>query len=252
MLLQGYDFYELYRRQGCRLQCGASDQWGNIVSGVDLVRRLAGDSVHGLTFPLVLDSQGKKFGKSEKGAVYLDPAMTSPYDFYQFWLNVADADVGRFLRWLTFLPREEIEALETKVGTGERVAQKALAAQLTLRVHGEAALKDVQGAAGALFSKGPGHLTSPAALAAAPGITVPASRFEGEGALLVDLLVEVGACESKSDARRQLAAGAIHVNDQPLGAVGPEARVRASDLLDGKTLVLRRGKKHIFVVRVGA
>src|SRR6185369_2519296 len=172
MLLQAYDFLELFRRHGCRLQAGASDQWGNIVSGVDLIRRITGKAAYGLTMPLVTDSEGKKFGKTEKGAVYLDPELTSPYDFYQFWLNTPDADVARFLRWLTFLPRPEIESLERQVGTGERVAQKALAADLTARVHGRAALDDVLGATSALFSKGG---TGAAALAAAPGITVPAS-----------------------------------------------------------------------------
>src|SRR4029079_10264744 len=148
--------------------------------------------------PLVTDSEGKKFGKTEKGAVYLDPELTSPYDFYQFWLNTPDADVARFLRWLTFLPRPEIETLEGQVGTGERVAQKALAADLTARVHGPEALETVLGATSALFSKC-GGAGATAALAAAPGITVPASRFAGEGALLVDLLAESGACASKSD-----------------------------------------------------
>jgi len=246
MLLQGYDFLELARRHGCTFQCGASDQWGNIVSGVDLVRRIDGKAVQGLTLPLVTDSQGRKYGKTEKGAVYLDPALTSPYDFYQFWFNTADADVGRFLRWLTFLPREEIDALEASPGA-ERHAQRALAAELTRRVHGEAALREAIDAAGALFGGG----SSADALSQAPGITVPASRFDGDGALVVDLLVEVGACNSKSDARRQLAAGAISINDRSLGPVGPEVRARASDLVDGKLLVLQKGKKHKFVVRVG-
>ena len=126
MLLQAYDFLELHRRYGCRLQSGASDQWGNIVSGVDLVRRIEGKTVYGLTTPLLTDASGKKYGKSEKGAVFLDPKLTSPYAFYQFWLNTEDANVGRFLRWLTVRPREEIEAFEASLGA-ERLGQRALA-----------------------------------------------------------------------------------------------------------------------------
>jgi len=215
MLLQAYDFYELHRRHGCRMQVGASDQWGNIVSGVDLVRRLAGETVYGLTSPLLTDSTGKKYGKSEKGAVYLDPALTKPYAFYQFWLNTEDVNVGRFLRWLTVRPREEIEAFEASLGA-ERHGQRALAEDLTRRVHGEAELQRVLRATAALFGGGDlreiGGDILDEALAAAPSITVPRARFDGEGALVVDLLAEVGACPSKSDARRQLGAGGIAVN----------------------------------------
>src|SRR5205823_4784154 len=192
-----------------------SDQWGNIVSGVDLVRRLSGDTVYGLTAPLLTNSEGKKYGKSEKGAVFLDGALTSPFDFYQFWFNSADADVGRFLRWLTVRGREEIEALEASPGA-ERRAQRALAEDLTRRVHGGEALAEVERALAALFGGGDLRAVSGAtldsALGAAPSITVDRARFEGEGALIVDLLAEVGACPSKSDARRQLAAGGVAVN----------------------------------------
>ena len=197
MLLQAYDFLELHKRYGCRLQSGASDQWGNIVSGVDLVRRLSGNTVYGMTAPLLTDAAGKKYGKSESGAVFLDPKLTSPFAFYQFWLNSQDADVGRFLRWLTFRPREEIEAFEASPGA-ERLGQRALAEDLTRRVHGDAELARVLRATEALFGggdlRGIGGDLLDEALAAAPSITVPRSRFEGEGALIVDLLVEVGAC----------------------------------------------------------
>ncbi|HXU63498.1 MAG TPA: tyrosine--tRNA ligase [Polyangia bacterium] len=255
MLLQAYDFYELFKRLDCRLQVGASDQWGNIVSGVDLVRRLAGESVHGLTTPLLTDAEGRKYGKSEKGAVYLDPKLTSPYSFYQFWLNTADADVGRFLRWLTMRPREEIESLEATLGSGARQAQRALAEDLTRRVHGDAELGRVVRASEALFGGGDlrevgGDLLDDA-LGAAPAITVPRARFEGEGALLIDLLAEVGACPSKSDARRQLAAGAVAVNGTPLGTGSEAARLTTSDLIDGRLAVLRRGKRNNYVVRAG-
>jgi tyrosyl-tRNA synthetase len=253
MLLQAYDFHELNRRHGCKMQVGGSDQWGNIVSGVDLVRRLSGDTVYGLTAPLLTDSTGKKYGKSEKGAVFLDASLTSPFDFYQFWFNSADADVGRFLRWLTLLPREEIESLEASLGA-ERRAQRALAEDLTRRVHGAEALAEVERALAALFGGGDLRAVSGAilesALGAAPSITVQRARFEGEGALIVDLLAEVGACPSKSDARRQLASGAIAVNGVPLGNAAAETRLTSRDLLDGRLVVLRRGKRNNYVVRV--
>jgi tyrosyl-tRNA synthetase len=255
MLLQAYDFLELFRRHGCRLQCGASDQWGNIVSGVDLVRRLEGKTVYGLTTPLLTNSEGKKYGKSEKGAVFLDPTLTSPYAFYQFWLNTADADVGRFLRWLTVRGADEIAALEATTGSGARAAQKALAEDLTRRVHGAAELGLVVRASESLFGGGDlraiGGALLDEALAAAPAITVARTRFEGEGALIVDLLAEVGACPSKSDARRQLTSGAISVNGLPLGNAGPDARLTGADLIDGRLVVLRRGKRNNYVVRAG-
>ena len=257
MLLQAYDFVELHRRYGCRLQCGASDQWGNIVSGVDLVRRLAGETVHGFTTPLLTNSEGKKYGKTEKGAVFLDGRLTSPYAFYQFWLNTADADVGRFLRWFTLRPQAEIETLEAgaQQGPATGLAQKALAADLTRQIHGEAELARVLRAAESLFGGGDlravgGDLLDEA-LSAAPSITVGRDRFEGEGALLVDLLVEVGACPSKSDARRQVAAGAIAVNGTPLPAPTAEARLTTGDLIDDRLVILRRGKRNNYVVRVG-
>ena len=253
MLLQAYDFLELFRRHDCRMQCGASDQWGNIVSGVDLVRRLEGKTVYGLTTPLLTNSEGKKYGKSEKGAVFLDPTLTSPYAFYQFWLNTADADVGRFLRWLTVRGQDEIAALEAATGSGARAAQKALAEDLTRRVHGAGELGQVVRASESLFGGGDlravGGPLLEEALAAAPSITVPRS-LGGEGALVVDLLAEVGACPSKSDARRQLTSGAISVNGVPLGAAAPEARLTTADLIDGRLVVLRRGKRNNYVIRV--
>ena len=253
MLLQAYDFLELHRRYGCRLQSGASDQWGNIVSGVDLVRRLEGKTVYGLTTPLLTDASGKKYGKSEKGAVYLDPTLTSPYAFYQFWLNTEDASVGRFLRWLTVRPREEIDALAASPGA-ERHGQRALAQDLTRRVHGEAELARVLRATEALFGggdlRGLGGDLLLEALAAAPSVTVARDRFAGDGALVVDLLAEVGACPSKSDARRQLGAGGIAVNGVALGTSSADVKVTAADLIDGRLVVLRRGKRNNYVVRV--
>ena len=254
MLLQAYDFLELHRRYDCRLQSGASDQWGNIVSGVDLVRRLEGKTVYGLTTPLLTDANGKKYGKSEQGAIYLDAKLTSPYAFYQFWLNTADADVGRFLRWLTFRARDEIEALEASPGA-ERHGQRALAKDLTRRVHGEAELERVLRATDALFGggdlRGIGGDLLLEALSAAPSVSVPRERFAGEGALVVDLLAEVGACPSKSDARRQLGAGGIAVNGVALGTASADVKLTEADLIDGRLVVLRRGKRNNYVVRAG-
>jgi tyrosyl-tRNA synthetase len=253
MLLQAYDFHELHQRHGCRMQVGASDQWGNIVSGVDLVRRLSSDTVYGLTAPLLTNSEGKKYGKSEKGAVFLDGALTSPFDFYQFWFNSADADVGRFLRWLTLRGQEEIAGLEA-APAAERRAQRALAEDLTRRVHGDDALAEVQRALESLFGGGDLRTVSGAtldgALGAAPALTVERARFDGEGALLVDLLAEVGACPSKSDARRQIAGGAIAVNGVPLAGGSADSRLTDRDLIDGRLVVLRRGKRNNYVVRV--
>ena len=214
--------------------------------------RLAGQTVYGLTSPLLTDSTGKKYGKSEKGAVYLDPKLTSPYAFYQFWLNTEDANVGRFLRWLTARPQEEIAAFEAAPG-GERLGQRALAEDLTRRVHGAGELARVLRATEALFGggdlRGVGGDLLDEALAAAPSITVPRARFDGDGALVVDLLAEVGACASKSDARRQLGAGGISVNGVALGTTSAETRVAAADLIDGRLLVLRRGKRNNYVIR---
>jgi tyrosyl-tRNA synthetase len=204
--------------------------------------------------PLLVDKEGRKYGKSEAGAIYLDPKQTSPYRFYQFWLNSDDADVGRNLRWLTLRGREEIAALEATVGSGERKAQHALAEDLTRRIHGAQELSRAVHTSQALFGGGDlraigGELLDEA-LAAAPSVTVARDRFAGEGAILVDLLVEVGACPSKSDARRQVTAGAIGVNGTPLGAAAPEARVAATELIDGRLVVLRKGKRNNYVVRV--
>ena len=253
MLLQAYDFYELHRRHGCRMQIGASDQWGNIVSGVDLVRRLAGQTVYGLTSPLLTDSTGKKYGKSEKGAVYLDPKLTSPYAFYQFWLNSADADVGRFLRWLTVRPREEIEAMEAALGK-ERLAQRALAEDLTRRVHGAGELARVLRATEALFGGGDlrdigGDLLDEA-LVAAPSITVPRSRFKARARWSWTCSPRSGPARRSRTPAASSAPAASPSTASRSGRRRSETRVKASDLIDGRLLVLRRGKRNNYVIRV--
>ncbi|HZZ81716.1 MAG TPA: tyrosine--tRNA ligase [Gemmataceae bacterium] len=249
MLLQGTDFLELYRRHGCKVQCGASDQWGNIIEGIELIRRIDRGQAYGLTMPLLTNSEGKKMGKSEKGAIWLDPQQTSPYAFYQFWFNMADADVVRFLRWFTFLDEPTIKELEQKVGTGERIAQKALAQEITTLVHGKAEYDNAKRASEALFS---GDIASlPVALlkqlaSDVPSITLTAAEL-GDGMMpLIDLLVKTQACSSKADARRQLVQKGVRVNGKQPAGENPS--VTRSDFLEGEVLVLQRGKRNNYLV----
>ncbi|MEU0572721.1 tyrosine--tRNA ligase [Nonomuraea sp. NPDC005983] len=250
-LLQSNDYLELYRRHGCSLQVGGSDQWGNITAGVDLIRRVEGAHVHALTGKLITKADGTKFGKTASGAVWLDPALTSPYAFYQFWLNSDDRDVIRFLKVFTFRDREEIEALEKAVADRPfaREAQRTLAEDLTTLVHGADELAAVVAASKALFGQGsleelPAS-TLAAALAEVPKATVPAL-----GAPFVDLLADSGLVESKSAARRAVKEGGAYLNNVK---ITDEAYVpTGDDLLHGRFLVLRRGKKSIGGVEVGA
>ena len=254
MILQSYDYLHLFREQGVTLQLGGSDQWGNIVGGCDLVRRVAaapGNESFGLTWPLVTKADGGKFGKTESGAIWLTRERTSPYAYYQFWLNAADADVVRFLKTFTFLPQDEIEALEAKVKSdpAARDAQRALAREATKVVHGESETQQAEVAAKALFS---GELAQLSAslldevFASAPTVRLGKSRLEAEGAPLVDLLVEVQAVASKREAKEFLANGSISVNGQKAGA---DHKLKTSDLLHGSVIALRRGKKNWHVTR---
>ncbi|HVT65216.1 MAG TPA: tyrosine--tRNA ligase [Mycobacteriales bacterium] len=249
MLLQSYDFLELYRRYGCRLQTGGSDQWGNIVAGLDLIRRVEGGSGHALTTPLVTSASGEKFGKSTGGGrLWLDPELTSPYAFFQYWINVDDRDAGPYLRYFTFLPREEIEALEQETAQRPqaRTAARKLAEELTTLVHGAEETARVIAASAALFGQGElGALdaaTLGAALTEAPNVTI-------EGALpsVTDLLVATGLCQSKSAARRAVEEGGAYLNNVRL--TDSEAAPREADLLPGGWLVLRRGKRSLAGVR---
>lgn len=249
MLLQATDFLELYRRHGCKIQCGASDQWGNITEGMELIRRIDRGQAYGMTMPLLTNSEGKKMGKSEKGAIWLDPEQTSPYAFYQFWVNMADADVGRFLRWFTFLDEPAIRDLEAKVGSGERVAQKALAQEVTTLVHGKTETENAKRASEALFS---GDIASlPVVLlkqlaSDVPSITIARERSTSGPISVIDLLVETKACSSKADARRQIAQKGVRINGkQP---AGDNPTVTASDFLEGEVLVLQRGKRNNYLV----
>jgi tyrosyl-tRNA synthetase len=250
VLLQSMDFLNLYRDFGVTLQFGGSDQWGNITGGVELIRRAEGATAHAFTTPLVTKADGTKYGKTEGGALWLDPEMMSPYAFHQFWLNVEDQKVGELLRLFTFLSHEEIEELEqqTKDKPFLRAGQKALADAVTTLVHGEQETEQAKTAAAALF--GGGDLTSlsgttlAAALGEAGTVTVP----RGDGLGVVDLLLASGLVASRGEARRTIGEGGAYVNN--VRVQDPEAVVPEADLLAGEWLVLRRGKKRFAGVRV--
>lgn len=250
-LLQAYDFYHLNEHHGCRLQIGGSDQWGNIVSGIDLIRRKTGRETYGLTFPLVTKADGSKFGKTESGNVWLDPARTSPYRFYQFWINQADADVGRYLRYFTFLERQEIEALEQAHAQTPhlRQAQKKLAEEVTRMVHGQDALEGALKATAALFGgdlRGLEEATLLEVFEEAPSATVPRHRF-GSGTLL-DVLTDVGVFTSKGEARRLIRNGGLYLNGERIER--ENAPWTSQCLLTPSLAVLRTGKKHYHLLRI--
>lgn len=251
MLLQANDFLQLRRTMGCTLQLGGSDQWGNIVGGVDLNRRVDGEAVHAMTVPLVTSADGKKFGKSTGGgSLWLDPSMTSPYTWYQYFLNTADADVVRYLRWFSFLGREEIDELETLTREKPhlRAAQKRLAEEMTTLVHGVAATESVQAAAQALFGRGELGELDEDTLAAALEDAGAVEIASGHPTTIVDLLVAAGLSESKGAARRAVGEGGAYVNNERVS--DPEWTPAPGDLLHGGWLVLRRGKKSFAGVRI--
>jgi tyrosyl-tRNA synthetase len=242
-LLQGNDFFELHRRHGCMLQVGGSDQWGNITAGVDYVRRRGAGPVHAFTTPLVTKSDGTKFGKSESGTVWLDPKMTSPYAFYQFWLNTEDRDVSRYLRYFSFRSREEIEELEkaTAERPQARLAQRALAEELTTLVHGEEEARKVVAASQALFGRGSLDDLDPETLRAA---LAEAGLIEVRGEIpdVAGLLRDSGLVPSLKEARRVITEGGAYVNNERVSDV--HAMVPPDALLHGRFVVLRRGKRN--------
>ena len=246
MLLQANDYVELHQRYGCALQIGGSDQWGNIVAGARLVRQKAGATVHAMTTPLVTDSEGKKFGKSTGGGnLWLDPELTSPYAWYQYFVNTADADVVQYLRWFTFLGVDDVAELEraTAERPHERSAQRRLAQELTTLVHGQDATRSVEQASQALFGRaeltGLDEPTLAAALREASVAEVPPGGADG----ITDLLVATGLCPSKGAARRTVGEGGVYANN--VRVESDEWRPEASDYLHGRWLVLRRGKRNI-------
>ena len=249
-LLQANDFLELHKRYNCVLQTGGSDQWGNLTSGTDLIHRATGHSVHALATPLITKADGTKFGKTETGTVWLDPALTSPYAFFQFWVNADDRDVDGYLKIFTELPREEIDDLakQTADRPAARAAQRVLAEKVTALVHGESEMHKAVAASQALFGRGDLFDLDEATLTAAMAEAPSATATLGDGSTIVDLLVSTGLAESKSAARRAIKEGGAYVNNTKVSdeAWGPTA----SDLLKGGWLVLRRGKRHTAGVRL--
>jgi len=252
MLLQAYDYLQLHRREECTLQIGGSDQWGNITAGIELIRRMDGHEAHALTLPLVTTATGTKFGKTESGAVFLDPARTSPYRFYQYWVNADDRDAARFLRFFTLLPRTEIEALERALAAHpeKREAQQALARDVTERVHGAEAARTAVEVSALLFGGGEAAKLSPAALAALAE-EVPFTEVPGADAGELDTLELFTAAKlapSKGAARRLLEQGGLSVNGRKLGA--EERSIDAKSMLAGRHLLLKKGARDYALVRV--
>jgi len=250
-LLQAYDFLVLFDSRQCVVQVGGSDQWGNITAGVELVRRLRGAEVYGVTAPLVCDSAGRKFGKSEGNAVYLDHRLTSYFDFYQFFYRIADADVIRFLKIFTFLPLESIEELEQAMAAEpeSRAAQKTLAEEITRNVHGEHGLAVAQRSSSVLYGEAMDGLHADDLLdifADVPSTELP--RAEVEGANIVDVASASGLCASKGEARRLVENGGLNLNN--VRVPGADRTVGAEDIVDGRVLVLRSGKKKHHLVKI--
>ncbi len=238
MLLQAYDFLHLFQHEGCRVQMGGNDQWGNIVAGVDLIRRVEGQSAYGITFPLITTSSGAKMGKTARGAVWLDPERTSPYEFYQYWVNTEDPDVERFLGLFTFLPMDEVRRLGALQGAAIREAKEVLAHEVTRLVHGDEAACRARDASRALFG-GRGDLDQ------VPTAEVPRERLEA-GVEAFVLFADVGLANSRGEARRLIQQGGAYVNGEPVTAI--DRRVGTADLRDGVVL-LRAGKKRYRAVR---
>lgn len=251
MILQAYDYLWLYQNADVTVQLGGSDQWGNVVAGIDLIRRVTRHEAHGLTVPLVTKSDGGKFGKTESGAVWLTANRTTPYAFYQFWLNTPDADLERYLKIFTFLSRTEIEALVRRhaENPGAREGQRVLAEEVTRVVHGAEAVAEARKAAQALFS-GDIHELGEAALsevfASAPSSAHDRALLEGEGVGVVDLLLLAKVVKSKREAREFVANGAISING---GRVDPSFVLTQDKLLHDKMALIRRGKKNWYVTR---
>ena len=260
MLLQAYDFQELYRRDGVALQIGGSDQWGNITMGVELVRRASGGEAHGVTLPLITRADGSKFGKTEGGNVWLDPTLTSPYRMYQFWVNADDRDVGTWLRMFSLLDREAIEALDRAIAQhpDERAAQTALADDVTARVHGEADARAARDASRLLFDRGAdprSYSESVFAMLRAeipfwllPARELPEASSGGRQLPVLDALVATGLAKSKGDARRLLQQGAVSVNGRRLNA--DEHFVDLTEAVAGAFFLLRKGARELALVEV--
>ena len=254
-LLQGYDFLVLYRTKGCKLQMGGSDQWGNITTGTELIRRMEGGEAFALTCPLITKADGTKFGKTEGGNVWLDPEKTSPYKFYQFWLNCSDVDTAKYIRIFTLFSKEEIEAMEKQHAEApeQRILQKALAKDITIRVHGEEAYNTAIAASELLFGKATteqlnslDRATLMSVFDGVPQFTVSRTTIEA-GASLVDLAAEVGMFASKGEIRRELKQNSISVNKQK---VWEGCTLGAADILNSGCILVQKGKKNYYLLNI--
>ncbi|MFS0864522.1 tyrosine--tRNA ligase [Fredinandcohnia sp. 179-A 10B2 NHS] len=249
MILQSYDFLKLYENEGCKLQIGGSDQWGNITAGLELIRKSVDDAkAFGLTIPLVTKADGTKFGKTEGGTIWLDKVKTSPYEFYQFWINTDDRDVIRYLKYFTFLTQDEIGKIEAEMAEApeKRIAQKTLAEEVTKLVHGEAALEQAMKISTALFS---GTISELSAEEIIQGFKdVPSFEYQGDAEVgLVDLLVMSKISPSKRQAREDIANGAIYVNGERIQEV--DAVISGAQRIEGQFTVIRRGKKKYYLIK---
>jgi tyrosyl-tRNA synthetase len=251
MLLQAFDFMVLCRDGNCELQIGGSDQWGNITAGIELTRKKLGKQVYGLTLPLITNADGSKFGKTVAGAIWLDPKRTSVYKFYQFWINTDDRDAVRYLKYFTFLPKDEIESLEKQhaENPGARAAHKALAKTATDLVHGPGATQEAIRASEILFGgnlDGIAESTFNEIVGEVPTKDIERPRLDGAGLPLVDLLVHAGLCPSKGQARKDIEGGGVNINN--VREASAARAVTANDLLFGKHVLLRKGKKNYVVI----
>ncbi|MEO1528742.1 MAG: tyrosine--tRNA ligase [Planctomycetota bacterium] len=254
MLLQAYDFVHLCREHGCRIQAGGSDQWGNVTAGIDLGRRMLGEQLFGITAPLLLTSDGRKMGKTEKGAIWLDPERTSPYLFFQYWRNVDDSDVMRCLAYLTEIERDEYEALaeQTETDPGRSAAQKRLAEWLTEFVHGEAGLRSALAASNVFFGGEIKDMNDSGLNEIFPDVPskeLSRGRLGGEGLWIVEALQEAGLAKSGGEARRTIKDGGAYVNNQRVSDM--DYRLTDADLASETVMVLRKGKKNFALLRFG-
>ena len=253
LLLQSYDFLQLFDRYGCTVQIGGSDQWGNITAGIDLIRKLRARKTHGLVMPLVTTASGVKFGKTEKGSVWLDPERTSPFAFYQFWLNTDDRDTLRYLKSFTFLSKEQVDALSTALRESpeKREAQRVLAREVTSLVHGDAHITRVEHASQMLFGEDITQLSADDVLAVfadVPATEISAAQFGSEGLNVVDLVAIARLVPSKSEARRLVQSGGVYLNNRRVADI--QARILAGSAIGGRVFVLRKGSRQNHLVKI--
>ncbi len=253
LLLQSFDYMMLYEKYHCTLQMGGSDQWGNITAGVDLIRKVHGAKVHALVWPLLMNANGTKFGKSEGGAIWLDAGKTSPYRFYQFWMNADDKDVINYLKYITLLTKEDIDALAASLASQpeKREAQRALAREVTRFVHGQDALDKAERASRVLFGEEIRDLGLQDVLdifAEVPSVQLGSAQFEGEGSGIADLVVSAGLTQSKGEARRLVQSGGVYVNNLRVNDL--KAMVTLNQAIEGQALVLRKGQKDYRLVKI--